>query len=149
MPSPVDSVRIRLSFVGDPVIEIPAPSKIQEDISSSELKIQYKTVAVLNRPESRVDIIVTMVYFIEQTMVFSGSLTTGFEVVDLASFITAKEGEDGFQIGSDFLPLLLNIAFSTTRGYMARELSGSALAAYPFPMVSMEGIQKRTTYRLI
>ena len=149
MPSPADSVRIRLSFVGDPVIEIPAPARIEEEISSSDLKIQFKAMTVLNRPESKVDIIVTMVYYIEQTMVFTGNLTTRFEVVDLASFITAKEGEDGFQIESDFLPMLLNIAFSTTRGYMARELSDSALAAYPFPMVSMESIQKRTTYRLV
>ena len=149
MPSPVDSVKIRLSSVGDPVIEIPAPTKIEGEIPSTDLKIQYKAMAVLNRPESRVDIIVTMVYYIEQTMVFTGSLTTSFEVVDLASFITAKEGEDGFQIESDFLPMLLNIAFSTTRGYMARELSGTALATYPFPMVSLEGIQKRTVYRLV
>lgn len=149
MPSPADSVRIRLSFVGNPIIEIPAPAKIEGEIHSSDLKILYKAVAVLNRPESKVDIIVTMVYFIEQTMVFTGSLTTSFEVVDLASFISAKEGEDGFQIESDFLPVLLNTAFSTTRGYMARELSTSALAAYPFPMVSLEGIQKRTVYRLV
>lgn len=149
MPSPSDSVRIRLSFVGDPLIEIPALAKIEGEIPSSDLKIQYKAMAVLNRPESKVDIIVTMVYYIEQTMVFTGSLKTSFDVVDLASFITAKEGEDGFQIETDFLPMLLSTAFSTTRGYMVRELSGSALATYPFPMVSLEGIQKRTTYRLI
>ena len=149
MLSPADSVRIRLSFVGEPVIEIPAPAKIEEEIPSSDLKIQFKVMEVLNRPESKVDIIVTMVYYIEQTMVFTGSLITSFEVVNLESFITAKEGEDGFQIECDFLPMLLSIAFSTTRGYMARELSGSALAAYPFPMVSMESIMKRTTYRLI
>ena len=72
-----------------------------------------------------------------------------FDVVDLASYITAKEGEDEFRIESDFLPMLISIAFSTTRGYFARELVGSALAPYPFPMIPMDTLQKHTTYQLI
>ena len=90
-----------------------------------------------------------MSYNYGQKDLFSGSITTTFEVIDLATFITAKEGEEEFRLESDFLPMLINIAFSSARGYFARELTDTVLAPYPFPMISMENIQKRTTYRLI
>ena len=149
MPQSTDNLKIRLSKVGEPVIDKPAPVQVVGGIVASDLKIQYNVLVRINRPESRVDIIVSMVYLAGQNKLFSGSLTTGFDVVDLASYITAKEGEDEFRIESDFLPMLINIAISTTRGYFARELVGSALAPYPFPMISMDTLQKHTTYQLI
>ena len=144
-----DNLKIRLSRVGDPVIDIPAPVQVEGGIVASDLKIQYNVLVRINRPESRVDVVVSMAYLSDQNKLFSGSLTTGFDVVDLASYITAKDGEDEFRIESDFLPMLINIAFSTTRGYFARELVGSALAPYPFPMIPMDTLQKHTTYQLI
>ena len=149
MPQSTDNLKIRLSKVGEPVIDIPAPVQIDGGLSAAELKIQYNVIARVNRPESRVDITVSMVYLSDQKKLFSGNLTTGFDVVDLASYITAKDGEDEFRIESDFLPMLISIAFSTTRGYFVRELLGTALEPYPFPMFSMESIQKHTTYQLI
>ena len=144
-----DNLKIRLSKVGEPVIDKPAPVQVVGGIVASDLKIQYNVLVRINRPESRVDIIVSMVYLAGQNKLFSGSLTTGFDVVDLASYITAKDGEDEFRIESDFLPMIISIAFSTTRGYFARELVGSALAPYPFPMIPMDTLQKHTTYQLI
>ena len=149
MPQSTDNLKIRLSKVGEPVIDIPAPVQIDGGLSAAELKIQYNVIARVNRPESRVDITVSMVYLSDQKKLFSGNLTTGFDVVDLASYITAKDGEDEFRIESDFLPMLISIAFSTTRGYFVRELLGTALEPYPFPMISIESIQKHTTYQLI
>ncbi len=149
MPQSTDNLKIRLSQVGEPVIDIPAPVQAEGGIVASEIKIQYNVLVRIDRPESRVDIIVSMVYLAGQNKLFSGRLTTGFEVVDLASYITARDGEDEFRIESDFLPMLISIAFSTTRGYFARELVGSALAPYPFPMISMDTLQKHTTYQLI
>lgn len=149
MPQSTDNLKIRLSLVGEPVIDIPAPVQAEGGIVASEIKIQYNVLVRIDRPESRVDIIVSMVYLVGQNKLFSGSLTTGFDVVDLASYITARDGEDEFRIESDFLPMLISIAFSTTRGYFARELVDSALAPYPFPMISMDTLQKHTTYQLI
>lgn len=149
MPQSTDNLKIRLSRVGEPVIDIPAPVRVEGGVVASDLKIQYNVLVRINRPESRVDIIVSMVYLAGKNKLFSGSLTTGFEVVDLASYITAKDGEDEFRIESDFLPMLISIAFSTTRGYFARELVDSALAPYPFPMISMDILQKHTAYQLI
>ena len=149
MPQPIDNLRIRLFSVGNAVIDTAAPTLGDYALSPADLKIQYGVSVVVNRPESRVDVKVSMSYLSDQTALFSGGLTTSFDVVELSSFISTKEGEDGFRIENDFLPMLINIAFGTTRGYFARELQGSVLAPYPFPMVSMEGIQKRTTYRLI
>lgn len=149
MPQSPYNLKIRLSKVGEPVIDIPAPVQIDGGLSAAELRIQYNLIARVNRPESRVDITVSMVYLSDQKKLFSGNLTTGFDVVDLASYITAKDGEDEFRIESDFLPMLISIAFSTTRGYFVRELLGTALGPYPFPMISMENIQKHTTYQLI
>ena len=149
MPQSTDNLKIRLSKVGESIIDIPAPVQVEGGIVASDLKIQYNVLVRINRPESRVDVVVSMAYLSGQNKLFSGRLTTGFDVVDLTSYITAEEGEDIFRIESDFLPMLTNIAFSTTRGYFARELVGSALAPYPFPMISMDILQKHTTYQLI
>lgn len=149
MPQLDDNLKIRLSFVGDPNIESSSLKQIGGKIDSSALKIQYNVLVEINRPESRVNVIVSMTYMLEQEKLFTGSLTTGYDVVNLASYISTPEGEDKFRIESDFLPMLINIAFSTTRGYFARALANTALAPYPFPMVSMDSIQKRTSFRLI
>lgn len=148
MPQSTDNLRIRLSQVGEPVIDQPAPVQVDRDIAASDLKIQYSVLIRILRPESRVDVVVSMIYLYGQRRLFSGSLTTSFDIIDLDSYITAKEGGLEFRIESDFLPMLSSIAFSTTRGYFARELSGSVLAPYPFPMISMDALQKHTTYQL-
>ena len=149
MPMPADNVKIRLSHVDNPVIGHPAPTMVDGGVSSSDLNIQYSVLVRINRPESSVDVVVSISYIIGQKTVFSGSLTTGFNVVDLASFITAKDGEDEFRVESDFLPMLISIAFSTTRGYFARELADSVLAPFPFPIISLDNIKKRTIYQLV
>ena len=149
MPQPADNLRIRLSRIGSPVIKIPAPSKEAVELSSSDMKIQYDVQVTVRRPDATVDVCVSMTYLYLNMQVFSGSLTSTFEVVGLASFINANEGEDRFRIENDFLPMLINIAFSTTRGFFARELQDTALAPYPFPIISMDSIQKRTRYQLI
>jgi len=149
MQEPADNLKIRLTSVGNPVIHTPVPQNYKADISSADLKILYKVSVVVNRPLSLVDVEVTMSYQMGQKTIFSGSLTTTFDVLDLASYITAKDGEDTFRIESDFFPMLLGIAFSTTRGYFVRELQGTALGQYPFPMISIDSIKKRTSYRLV
>ena len=149
MPQLDDNLKLRLSFVGDPKIDASSLEKIRGEVDPSALKIQYNVSVVINRPESKVNVIVSMAYLLEHIKLFSGSLTTGYDVVNLASYISASEGEDKFKIESDFLPMLVNVAFSTTRGYFARELAGTALAPYPFPMISMDSVQKRTTFQLI
>lgn len=149
MQEPADNLKIRLTSVGNPVISVPVSQFFKTDITSAGLKIMYKVSVVVNRPLSQVDVEVSMSYMMSQKAIFEGSLTTSFDVVDLASYITAREGEDAFRIESDFLPMLVSIAFSTTRGYFSRELQGTALNQYPFPIVSMESIKKRTTYKLV
>ena len=59
MPQSADNLKIRLSQVGEPAIDIPAPMQIDGGISAADLKIQYNVLARINRPESRVDIIGT------------------------------------------------------------------------------------------
>ena len=149
MSTPAEDLRIRLSRVGNPVIEVPAPPLSEGVMSASDLKIKYNVEVTVNRPESTVEIVVTMSYLRGQGVLFSGHLTTCFEVVNLASFITSEDKGDEFRLESDFLPMLISIAFSTTRGYFVRELADSALATYPFPMITMDNIKKRTSYQLL
>ena len=148
MQDPARNLRIRLSAVGNAVIDTPAPVLMEGGIPTSDLKVLYKVAVEVNRPVSQVNVNVMLAYLTGQKTLFSGSLVTTFDVVDLSSYITEIEGEDEFRIESDFLPMMISIAFSTTRGYFVRELKGTALALYPFPMISMDSIQKRTTYQL-
>lgn len=148
MPQPSNNLKIRLSSVGKPIIDKPVSSHVEAGLNPDNLKIQFRVLVEVNRPESRVQISVALEYLMNQDQLFSGSLTSCFDVVDLASYITTQE-EDKFRLESDFLPMLISIAFSTTRGYFARELSGTVLEPYPFPIVSMDSIQKRTSYHLI
>lgn len=149
MPQPAENLKIRLVSVGSPVVSTPLPAQIEGGINPADLKISYKVNVEINRPESKVNVEVSMVYLLGQETIFSGSVTSVFDVVDLASYINISEGEDKFRIESDFLPMLINTAFSTTRGCLARELAGTALAPYPFPLILMENIQKRTSFQLI
>lgn len=149
MQSPTDNLRIRLASVGDAVIDTSAPVQINNGIAPSDLRIQYAVEVVVDRPKSRVEVIVSMSYVLGQETLFAGHLTTSFDVVDLESYITTKEGEEEFHVEHDFFPMLVNIAFGTTRGYFVNELKGTVLAPYPFPMISMDSIQKRTSFRLI
>lgn len=142
-----ENIKIRLASVGDPVIDTPMTVTINGDLSS--LKIRYDDKVILDRTESRVKVIVAMAYLLDGLTLFSGNLTIAFDVVDLASYITTQDGEDKFRIESNFLPMLNGIAFSTARGYFARELANTALAPYPFPIIALDSIEKRTTYQLI
>ena len=149
MQTPVENIKIRLASLGKMVIKTKSPVDMDSGISADDLKIHYDVTVVVNRPESCVDITVSMAYSLERLDVFSGSLTSRFDVIDLERYIVAIEGSNEFQIRNDFLPMLINIAFGTTRGYLACELQDTVLSSYPFPMISMDNIQKRTSYQLI
>ncbi|MBO4923223.1 MAG: hypothetical protein J5382_03765 [Bacteroidales bacterium] len=149
MQEPIENLKIRLASVGNPVIHVPVSDQISGRLLPDDLRILYNVSVEVNRPNSRVSIDVSLTYIARQLTLFSGSLTTAFDVVDLASYITEEEGKDQFRIENDFLPMLIGIAFSTTRGYFVRELQESDLAPYPFPMIPMDSVQKRTTYQLI
>lgn len=149
MQTPVENMKIRLASIGRMAVKTKPPVGMDNGLSADDLKIQYAVSVIVNRPESCVDITVSMAYSLEMMDAFSGSLTSRFDVIDLERYIVATEGSNEFQIQNDFLPMLINIAFGTTRGYLARELQDTVLSPYPFPMISMDNIQKRTSYRLI
>ena len=128
MPEPVNNLKIRLLSVGNPLIVTPVPLQMEGPLSPESLRINFKVLVRIIRPESRIAVTVSMGYHFESTALFEGGVTTEFEVVDLASLITANEGEDEFRLENDFLPMLINIAFSTARGYFAHELKDSVLA---------------------
>lgn len=148
MPQPANDLKIRFSSIGDLIVETPAPAPEGITIDPSELKISYKVSVEVNRPASKVIIVVSIMYFLGEQKLFSGKLTNCFDVVSLASYITEQEGGQ-FRIESDFLPMLISVSFSSARGYFACALKDSALAAYPFPMVSLDNVQKRTSYHLV
>lgn len=149
MQTPVENMRIRLAHIGEMIIETRLPAGMSGNLSAEDLKIQYSVSVLVNRPESSVDITVSMAYSSGRLELFSGSLTSRFDVIGLGRYIIAMEGSNEFQIQNDFLPMLINIAFGTTRGYLARELQDTVLSPYPFPMISLDNIQKRTSYQLI
>lgn len=149
MQMPVENMKIRLARVGKTLIETRPPANVAESLSASDLKIQYSVLVTVNRPESCVDVTVSMAYHSGRNELFSGSLTSSFDVVDLDKYIYAQDGDNEFQITNDFLPMLINIAFGTTRGYFIHELQDTILSPYPFPMISIDNIQKRTSYQLI
>lgn len=146
MPSP-EQLKIRLASIGKPEIVVSAPKEMT--IDPDTLKIQYSVNVIVNRPESQVQILVGMAYVAGQTEVFNGRLMSSFDIVNLASYVLVNEEDESFQIESDFLPTLINVAFGTTRGYFAAETKGTALEPYPFPVFSLEDIQKRTCYQLV
>ena len=146
MPSS-EQLKIRLVSIDKPEIIVPAPKEMA--IDPDTLKIQYSVNVVVNRPESQVQVLVGMAYMASLTEVFNGHLASSFEVVNLASYVLVNEEDESFQIESDFIPTLINVAFGTARGYFAAETKGTALEPYPFPIFSLEDIQRRTSYQLI
>lgn len=147
MQMTVDNLRIRLASVEEAVINTPLP-EIKGELFPDDLGVSYQISVDVDRPRSLVAVDVTLTYMDDRLTLFSGSLKTSFSVVDLASYITMQEGDGEFRIESDFFPLLVETAFSTARGYFARELQDTPLAPYPFPMIAQENLLKRTTYQL-
>ena len=145
---PAAELKFRLIYVGDSCIDYHVPA-MPVSISAKDLSIQYNTKVVIDRVQSQVDVIVTMAYYCAKKTVFSGGLTTKFEVLNLSSYINAKEGTNEFGISNNFLPMLVSIGFSTARGYFAAENKGTFLEAFPFPAISVENILKRISYQLI
>jgi len=141
-----ESINIRLKMVGKPEI-------IQQPIintkATKELKVNYNVQVIVNRPKSEIEVIVSLSYLIGKDSSFSGKLSCIFDVLNLESFITSKNNSDAFIISSNFLPMLINIAFSTTRGYFVSEFKNTALAKYPFPLVETEKLLSKTSYQLI
>ena len=111
---PAVDLKFRLIYVGDSFIESNF-SALSDSISAEDLSIQYNTQVVIDRRQSQVNVIVTMVYYCAKKIAFSGRLTTKFEVLNLSSYINTKEGTNEFGISNNFLPMLVSIGFSTAR----------------------------------
>lgn len=149
MQASAENLKIRLVMVGEPIIDFRPPVHIEGGLSADRLQIQYAVAVRINRPDSVVDVEVTMSYYQGRDKLFSGTLTNRFEVIDLAEYIIAIDGSNEFQVENDFIPMLVSVSFSTTRGYFVRELQDTELSMYPFPIIPLDMIQKRTSYQLI
>lgn len=146
---PENKIKMRLSKIGDARIYNNLSSYSKDTIQSSTLRINYNLKVQINRALSTVMINTAIEYYDGENALFFGNLDCYFTVEDLSSFVEIGKEDSNFQITSDFLPMLEGIAFSTTRGYFARELVGSILEDYPFPMISVDNLLKRTTYQII
>lgn len=144
-----ESPRIRLaSIVGENIYKS-APLNSQIEIHVEKLKVRYDVLVTIDRPQSQVRIKIGLMYSSDGNLVFSGEVASVFDVVELDSFISEK-GDDGeFRVEQDFFPMLVNIAFGTTRGYFAARNVGTVLEDYPFPMMDMENVMKHVEYQLI
>lgn len=146
---PDNKIKMRLSKIGDCRIYNNLSSYMGDKISSSNLRINYNMTVQINRSLSTVMINTAIKYYDGETALFFGDLDCFFMVEDLFSYVEVTKGDNSFQVKSDFLPMLEGIAFSTTRGYFARELVGSILEDFPFPMITIDNLLKRTSYQII
>lgn len=143
-----DILKIRISSVVNPICEYGPRFNNIKNIDVSSLRVQYKDHVVINRPKSIVEVRVFMSYYLKETLLFSGQLTTCFDVLDLKQHIIVSE-DNKFRVDNDFLPTLISVAFGLARGYFWAENQSTVLSSFPFPMISIENIKKRTTYNLI
>ena len=149
MPSENTTIIMRLTKIGSCEIENNLSSISVEHLDKTNLKINYNVFVEINRPLSQVSVKVALSYLDGSSYLFNGKLTCTFEIEKLSTFIELDEEKDEFNIKSDFLPSLIALSFSTTRGYFARELIGTALEAYPFPMISSKSLLERVNYQVI
>ena len=140
---------MRLTKIGSCEIENNLSPISVEHLDKTNLKINYNVFVEINRPLSQVSVKVALSYLDGSSYLFNGKLTCTFEIEKLSTFIELDEEKDEFNIKSDFLPSLIALSFSTTRGYFARELIGTALEAYPFPMISSKSLLERVNYQVI
>lgn len=147
MPA-ADIVKIRLNSVGNPEYRSFPGSTDEVPLSPENVRVGFSVDVEINRPESLVKVKVTMGYLDGQKTIFDGTLESVYEVQELASFITEEEGGK-FHLESNFLPMLINMSFGTTRGYFVAALSKTVLQKYPFPMIDTESVLKRTSYQLV
>lgn len=149
MPSENTAIKMRLTKIGSCEIENNLSSISVEHLDKTNLKINYNVFVEINLPLSQVSVKVALSYLDGSSYLFNGKLTCTFEIEKLSTFIELDEEKDEFNIKSDFLPSLIALSFSTTRGYFARELIGTALEAYPFPMISSKSLLERVNYQVI
>ena len=149
MPSENTTIIMRLTKIGSCEIENNLSSISVEHLDKTNLKINYNVFVEINLPLSQVSVKVALSYLDGSSYLFNGKLTCTFEIEKLSTFIELDEEKDEFNIKSDFLPSLIALSFSTTRGYFARELIGTALEAYPFPMISSKSLLERVNYQVI
>ena len=149
MPSENTTIKMRLTKIGSCEIENNLSSISVEHLDKTNLKINYNVFVEINLPLSQVSVKVALSYLDGSSYLFNGKLTCTFEIEKLSTFIEFDEKKDEFNIKSDFLPSLIALSFSTTRGYFARELIGTALEAYPFPMISSKSLLARDNYQVI
>lgn len=144
-----ESPRIRLaSIVGENIYKS-APLNSQIEIHVEKLKVRYDVLVTIDRPQSQVRIKIVLMYSSDGDLVFSGEVSSVFDVVELDSFISEKGDNGKFRVEQDFFPMLVNIAFGTARGYFAARNVGTVLEGYPFPMMNMENVMKHVEYQLI
>ena len=149
MPSDNIKTQMRLTQIGNCEIDNHLSSFKADQIEIGKLKIDYSAQVEINRPLSQVAVRITLCYYMGTADLFVGKLTCFFEVEGLSSFIEVDENKEELNIKSDFLPSLIGISFSTSRGYFVRELVGTPLEAYPFPIVSNKSLLSRVKYQVI
>ena len=74
----------------------------------------------------------------EKKKLASIEVATLFEIVNMEAHIEAQ-GEQ-FNDKSDLVPMMLNIAIGSTRGFIASKVAGTILAKYPLPIMDIQEV---------
>lgn len=84
--------------------------------------------------EDKVSLIINAEYFLDGKQVFSHSSEHVFKFKDRDEVFEFKEAEYCDKVG--IMPILLGLAYSTSRGMMVIRAAGTALAGYPAPIIN-------------
>lgn len=146
---PAENHKFRLISITGENISKSTPANVDVEICVDMLKVRYGVVVTIDRPESQVRVEVCLTYLQGGDTVFSGRVSSIFEVQSLDSLISEKDDGREFRVEQNFLPMLVNVAFGTARGYFAARNIGTSLENYPFPVMDMDNVMKHVEYLLI
>lgn len=110
------------------------------DRDKLNVKMGFKFHPNINEESLSISVRVYYNYDIEgeTRKIMSIEIVSLFKIVDIDKHI--ELGETKFNDKSNIIPSLLNIAFGSTRGYLAAKVAGTILAKYPLPLMDADSI---------
>jgi len=130
-------IRFKLDLISKEYIKVEIPQNIPIDLSSDDIRFQFKVDVVFNLREDTISVTPFVRYKLKDSDILNANASFEYKVPELKSITSFNKDTGEIKQKADIVPTLVSASFSSLRGIVYFATKGGPLERYPVPLVGI------------
>lgn len=123
-------------------------SSIPDTIDANALEVRYLIETEIIRSEEKIKVTTGVKYSLREMPLCELVIGAVFGMAPFSEIVVIDGAKKTISFSKEIVPTLLNITFGALRGVLFEKTKGTALEAYPLPLISMPDLVDMNRFRV-